>query len=105
IGKLGGFDAIEKANTYAKAVEAIGGVSKLTAAEQLKLNGIVTEATAKYAALGKDAPAALTALAAATKPVKDETSKLTGFLGDLQTQVKASALGFISAQAVLGTIQ
>lgn len=105
VASLVGFDTIEKANTYTKAVEAIGGVSKLTAAEQAKLNGLLTEATAKYAALGQTAPAALTALAAATKPVKDETSQLTGFMTDLGSQVKASALGFISAQAILGTVQ
>lgn len=105
VASLVGFDTIEKANTYTKAVEAIGGVSKLTAAEQAKLNGLLTEATAKYAALGQTAPTALTALAAATKPVKDETSQLTGFMTDLGSQVKASALGFISAQAILGTVQ
>jgi hypothetical protein len=104
VASLIGFDAIEKANTYAKAVEAIGGVSKLTAVEQGKVNSIVGEATAKYAALGREAPAALTALAAATKPASVETSKLSGFMGDLGDQVKASALGFISAQAVLGLV-
>ncbi len=104
VASLIGFDAIEKANTYAKAVEAIGGVSKLTAVEQGKVNSIVSEATAKYAALGREAPAALTALAAATKPAQDETFKLARFMGDLGTQVKASALGFISAQAVIGLV-
>lgn len=104
VASLIGFDAIEKANTYAKAVEAIGGVSKLTAVEQGKVNSIVGEATAKYAALGREAPAALTALAAATKPVSVETSKLSGFMGDLGAQVKSSALGFISAQAVIGLV-
>lgn len=105
IAGLVGFDAIEKANTYAKAVEAIGGVSKLTATEQAKVNAIVGEATAKYAALGREAPAALTALANATKPVQVETSKLSGFMGDLGTQVKATALGFIGAQAIIGGLQ
>ncbi len=104
IAGLVGFDAIEKANTYAKAVEAIGGASKLTATEQAKVNAIVGEATAKYAALGREAPSALTALANATKPVQEQTSKLSGYMGDLATQVKATALGFISAQAVIGTV-
>src|SRR4051812_12185784 len=104
VASLVGFDTIEKANTYTKAVEAIGGGSKLTPAEQAKLNGLLTEATAKYAALGQTAPAALTALAAATKPVQAQTPPLTGFMTDLGSQVKATALGFISAQAVLGTV-
>lgn len=112
VASLLGFDAIEKANTYAKAVETIGGASKLTATEQSKVNTIVSEAVAKYAVLGREAPAALTALAKATSPIVAETekvtastSKLTGFMGDLGTQVKATALGFVGAQAVIGLVQ
>src|SRR3954468_23263637 len=72
VASLLGFDAIEKANTYAKAVETIGGASKLTATEQSKVNTIVSEAVAKYAVLGREAPAALTALAKATSPIVAE---------------------------------
>ncbi len=100
-----GLDTIERANTYVAAVEKIGGVSKLTAAEQSKLNGFLTEASAKYQALGREAPAALTNLANATKPVSVETSKLSTWFGELGNQVKATALGFISAQAIIGTLQ
>lgn len=43
----------------AKAVESIGGVTKLTAAEQVKLIDTVERANDKYAALGQTAPAAI----------------------------------------------
>ncbi len=71
IAGLIGTDVIQNATTYAKAIESIGGVSKLTAAEQAKVNATVTEALEKYKALGQQAPAALQALAKATTPLVD----------------------------------
>src|SRR3990167_6289229 len=108
IQKFSGTGIVGEANAYAKALDAVGGASTLTAREQAQVNATVTEAIAKYRALGQDAPAALHALAAATAaipPVPAIPPKAPGFFDDLTGQVKATALGFISAQAVIGSVQ
>jgi ribosomal protein L10 len=57
--EFGGATLIRQANLMAKAVEDIGGVTKLTTAEQKKLSGSVDEALAKYRALGQEVPPSL----------------------------------------------
>jgi hypothetical protein len=57
---------LQEATLATKAVEDIGGVTMLTANEQERLNGMLTEAIAKYAALGQTAPPEMQALADAT---------------------------------------
>lgn len=99
---------IGDANLIARAIGDIENVSKLTEAEQARVNRTVTEALAKYKALGQSAPSDLHALADATKKVVIETEKVAtkapGFFGDLTSSVKATALGMISAQAVIGGV-
>jgi len=70
-----GTNEIRRANEYAKAVEAIGGASALTAGDQVKVNKAVTEALDHYRALGQQAPAHLLKLQEATKQVDDSLSK------------------------------
>jgi hypothetical protein len=103
-----------EASAVAKAVEQIGGASKLTAKEQANVNALMTEAIAKYAALGQTAPKSVTDIEKATRKLETalvDTQKVvdktedSGFFTDLATQVKATALGFISAQAVIGGFQ
>ncbi len=65
-----------EAAAVAKAVEQIGGASKLTAAEQSKVNATVSEAIAKYNALGQQAPKALLDLERATRKVGDATKEV-----------------------------
>lgn len=50
---------VQDANLAVRAVNDLGGVSQLTAGEQARLNATVTEALAKYKALGQEAPAEL----------------------------------------------
>lgn len=96
---------VQDATLVTEAVERIGGASKLTESEQAKVNRTVTEAIAKYSALGQSAPPAMLALAAATKAVEQPTSRVNSYMNDLTNQVKATALGFISAQAVIGGVK
>lgn len=96
---------IAEANEYASAIARVGGAAKLTESEQRRVNASVTEAIAKYRALGQDAPAGLLALAKATQTVAAPTSHANKLFTDLGTQVKATALGFIGAQAVIGGVQ
>jgi hypothetical protein len=66
---------IADATLATKAIGDIENVTKLTANEQQKLNTILQEATAKYKALGLQAPADMQALADTTKKAVDETKK------------------------------
>ena len=74
---------IKDALAATKAVESIGGATKLTASEQARLNATVTEALAKYAALGQEAPEDMKALAKATEGAKKSTSDIVGTVGKL----------------------
>jgi hypothetical protein len=57
-----GRSIIQQATLAAKAIEDIGGVTKLTAAEQDRANKIVDQAVQKFEALGQTAPAGILAL-------------------------------------------
>ncbi len=66
-----GSRAISQAGAVVAAIQQIGGVTKLTADEQAKANAILQAAVDKYAALGKEAPPQMIALANATKQASD----------------------------------
>jgi hypothetical protein len=102
--RLGGGETIASAKRYAAAIQQIGGVSKLTRQEQEQINNVVTEAMAKYHALGQAAPVALQRLAAATKQTGTETNTVQSYVSTLVTSVGSMAAGFVSAQAVLGAV-
>ena len=72
---------IRKANTMAAAVEHIGGASRLTENEQRRVNSVVSEAIAKYQALGQTAPANLLKLRDATQQTHGWMDKLKGSIG------------------------
>ena len=75
---FGGQTVVGRAQEYAGAIERVGGVAKLTAAEQRQVNAVTTEALAKYRALGQQAPANLIALQQATTHASNATSVLSG---------------------------
>lgn len=58
---------ITEASLSAKAVESLGGVTKLTASEQEKLNAQLKEAIEKYRVLGKEVPPEILKIADATQ--------------------------------------
>src|SRR5262245_53037134 len=97
------------ANEYALAVASVGGATKLTAEEQAKVNQVVREAIDKYAVLGQEAPAHLIALERETnKTVQTTTAWATAQKHvteqgrALLDNIKATAIGMIGAQAVIG---
>lgn len=120
-----GTKLIQDATIATEAVKALGGgldvvagATKLTTAEQTKLNAQVTEAIAKYNALGKEAPADMVALQKATAATVTEAKKLqeaanappaqgkaAAWMSDFTSQVTGMAAGMISAQAVIGGFQ
>lgn len=78
-----GSKIIQQAGATAAAIQQIGGVTNLTAAEQAKANSILEAALAKYAALGKEAPPGMRALADATKQADDSTGGFLSKLADM----------------------
>jgi hypothetical protein len=76
VRQFAGSKEIGQALNYAKAVEQVGGASKLTAQHQEKVNASVQKALTHYKALGQQAPPHLIALADATKKVEQPTNSL-----------------------------
>lgn len=91
----------QDATLMAEAVERAGGAAKLTEAEMARVNATVTEAIAKYKALGQEAPKALTDLQAATQKTDKATSSWLGSFGE---QVASTFAGMVSAQAILSGV-
>lgn len=89
------------AAAVAKAVEQVGGASKLTAAEQSRVNTTVTEAIAKYSALGQTAPKSLIELEQATRKVEAATAtvhRTTSIFGQSLASLEQS--GTLSGRAM-----
>lgn len=110
--------ATEAVKLLAEGESAVAGATKLTEAEQKKLNATLTEAIAKYTALGQEAPKEMIELQKATAGASKETEKLAktateagpkgaaaSWIKDFGTQVTSMAAGMISAQAVIGGFQ
>lgn len=86
---------VQHAHNVVAAVNEIGGASKLTADEQARVNSVVERALDKYAALGKEAPAAMRALADATRRVEETTEQMPAKVNDWKSSLGglAGALG------------
>jgi hypothetical protein len=89
---LGGDKLMAAAHRYAVAVQEIGGVTKLTTAEQERVNAVVQKAIEKYAALGQTAPTALRELAAATKQADQAGGLLASTFGQVLAGFSAASL-------------
>lgn len=99
---LSGVKIVQQATIAAEAVERIGGVSKLTEKELERLGSTAAEAVAKMRALGHEVPQGIQKIADAAEAAKKSTSS---WMGGFVDQVKATAIGFVSAQAVIGGVQ
>jgi hypothetical protein len=58
---------VQQAHDVMAAIEAVGGVTNLTAKEQAQANRVLDEAVAKYQAMGREAPQAMLAMQRATE--------------------------------------
>ena len=96
-GNFDGRKIIQEAELATKAVNDLGGATKLTQNEQAKLNAQLTEAIAKYQAIGQKAPPEMQALANATAGANKATSDILGTVGKVAGAV---GIGF-SVGAVL----
>jgi len=91
---------IQAAHNAAAAVERIGGASKLTEAEQERVNATVQRALDKYAALGREAPKALRDLAEQTKQAEEKTSFLATAAGRLMAAFSVAALANVATKVI-----
>lgn len=107
VDSFSGRRMIQDATLMAEAVERVGGVTRLTTAEKDRLNASLTQALAKYKALGMEAPASMQALERATARVTEPTQRITSAMDVMRGQVTAvgtaigSFFGTIGANAVM----
>jgi hypothetical protein len=99
-----GSRAISQAGAVMAAIQAVGGVTHLTADEQAKANTVLDAAIQKYAALGQTAPRGMQALADATKqvpaPMHEASDAATALLGTLGSLAAAAGFAFSIGAAV-----
>lgn len=88
-----------EAERMAEAVKRIGGASKLTEADQRRVNAAVTEALAKYRALGQEAPAHLVKLQAETAKADKATGLLSSSVGKM---IASFTLAGLAESAIRG---
>lgn len=106
---LDGSSVIANANAMVKVVTDLGGASKLTEAKQQQVNRVLTEALETYAALGREAPAALQQLAQETAKVEEVTVKGASATQMFQERwaafTAAAGTAVISIRNVIGQVQ
>ena len=92
---------IQEATLTAKAIDDIGGVSKLTENELKRVSSQAQEAAAKLKAMGMDVPPGIQKIADATKNVDGAFGGLKGALGSVNGLLGAFGVG-LSVSAVVG---
>jgi len=98
--QFSGVKIIQDATLMVKAIEDIGGTSKLTEKELAKLGSTANEAVAKMKALGMDVPKGLQKIADETKNAGKAT---TDWMGTLTKVAGAVGIAF-SVDAVVGFV-
>lgn len=93
------------ANNLTAAVTKIGGASKLTEAEQRRVNGTLDAAIAKYRALGQQAPADMLKIANATRQTATASSLLSSSFATLTASFGAAALITGATTALTGFVR
>lgn len=89
------------ANNLVTAITKIGGATKLTEAEQAKANRTLTDAIAKYAALGQVAPKAMVDLERATRSATKATNEMAAGMSAAGRQ-SASSMAMIAGMSQSG---
>jgi hypothetical protein len=98
--QFSGVKIIQDATLMVKAIEDIGGTTKLTEKELAKLGATANEAVAKMKALGMDVPKNLQKIADETKNAGKAT---TDWMGTLTTIAGAVGIAF-SVDAIVGFV-
>ncbi len=103
VDSFSGTKLIQDAGLMAEAFERLGkqGIG-LTSTELQRMGTTADAAIAKLRAMGQEIPAGIQKISDEAKKANQETSD---WLGNMGEHVKAAALGFISAQAVIGVFE
>ena len=78
VDSFSGRRTIQEATLMTEAIDRIGGASRLTDAEMGRVNRTVSDAIAKFTALGQQAPPAMVELEAATRRVSESSARIPG---------------------------
>lgn len=105
VDSFSGAKVIREATLAEEAVLRIGGASKLTEDEQAKVNRTITEALAKYKALGVEAPASLRMMAEETKKIEAATIPASKSMQGFLDAFKGTLAGMVSATAIIGGVK
>lgn len=98
---LGGEGLMRAAHNTTAAVQQLGGVTKLTAAEKERINQQLTKVIEKYTLLGQKAPPAMLELEAATRKTEAAGNKFSNFLGQANGLLATFGVG-LSVGAIVG---
>ncbi len=102
--QFSGAKVLQQATMMSEAIDRIGGVSKLTAAELQRVGAVAEEALAKAAAMGVDAPAGLEKLADAARAAKTEITgakEETGLMGDVVGEVSTKLIQMFAVEKII----
>ena len=102
---LDGSKLEQRAHNIAAAINEVGGATKLTDAEAARHLRTLDAWIDKAQRLGKDVPADMLKMREELVRLEEPTSRAAKLVQDLKDQVKATALGFISAQAIIGGVK
>jgi hypothetical protein len=94
-----------RAEAVAAAIQSVGGVTRLTDGEAKRHLSTLDAWVQKSQHLGTEVSADMLKTRNALASVAQPTSRAAGLFGDLGTQVKATALGFLSAQAIVASVR
>ena len=95
-----GQKVVAEAARMAEAVERIGGASKLTEKEQARVNATISDAIAKYKALGQDAPQSLRTLEQETRKVENASTSWSSKLDSVVTGAVAGLSATVTNFAI-----
>jgi len=99
---LSGQKIIQDATLMAAAVEKVGGVSKLTEAELIRVGNVAAEAAEKMRALGLRVPENLQQLATAAKTAQSGVAGLTDTVNNANISIGKLITSYVGAQAIIG---
>ncbi len=98
---LGGAGLFRAANTTTAAIQQLGGVTRLTAAEIDQANAKIDRAIEKYQQMGIAAPTAMRDLSTSLKESAAHTSALSHHLNELKPSTDNAAAAFTSLKGTL----
>src|SRR4029077_10583164 len=105
VDKFSGRQIIQQANELVIAIDKVHGVTALTTNEQIKLNATLTEAIAKYNAIGETVPPEMQKLADATKAAATASKEAATNTSSWEATLTSWASAAVAAFSVNAIVQ